>query len=262
MKLALHGATGRMGRAITRLAIEAGDIQLVGAVTHVDDPLHGRDVGELAGVGNVGVAAGHDVGAALLGADVVIDFSLPPALPSVLRAVTAAELPVVIGTTGLSASDVRAIDEAATKVPVLWAQNMSLGIAVLAELVEQAIARLGADFDVEIVEVHHRNKVDSPSGTAKRLMDAVSAARPDSVALYERHGQVGPRTDPETAVLALRGGDVLGDHTVHLMGPGERIELTHRATSRDVFAHGALRAARWMLGKPAGRYTIADVLGG
>lgn len=251
-----------MGRAIARLAVEAGDIELVGAVSHPEDPLQGKDIGELAGVGSVGVAVGPDVAAALLGAEVMIDFSLPPALPAVLRAASLARVPLVIGTTGLSDADKQALDDAAAKIPLLWAQNMSLGVQVLAELVQQAVQRLGADFDVEIVEVHHRKKVDAPSGTAKRLMDAVTAARSDSVALYERHGQVGPRSHTETAVLALRGGDVIGDHTVHVMGPGERLELTHRATDRDVFAHGALRAARWLLGKPPGRYTIPDVLGG
>jgi 4-hydroxy-tetrahydrodipicolinate reductase len=138
---------------------------------------------------------------------------------------------------------------------------MSLGVQVLAELVEQALRRLGSGFDVEIVEVHHRKKVDSPSGTAKRSMEAVNAARPEARALYERQGQVGARTDTETAVLAVRGGDVIGDHTVHVLGNGERLELTHRATNRDLFAHGAITAARWLVGKPAGRYSIADVLG-
>jgi 4-hydroxy-tetrahydrodipicolinate reductase len=132
---------------------------------------------------------------------------------------------------------------------------------VLTELVEQALRRLGPDFDAEIIEVHHRRKVDSPSGTAKRLMEAVSAARPEAQPLYGREGQVGARTQQEAALLAVRGGDVIGDHTVMLLGSGERLELTHRATNRDVFAHGALRAARWLVGKAPGRYTIADALG-
>ena len=144
---------------------------------------------------------------------------------------------------------------------MLWAPNMSLGVQVLAELVEQAVRRLGPAFDVEIVEVHHRKKIDAPSGTAKRLAQAAKSARPELSELSGREGDVGARKPRELAVMALRGGDVVGDHTVFLFGDGERIELTHRASNRDVFAHGAIRAARYVIGKPAGRYTIKDVLG-
>lgn len=262
MKLALHGATGRMGRTIARLGVEAGDVQVVGAVSHPEDPDQGKDFGEVCGLGNLGVAVSPDAASSLLGAEAAIDFSLPPALPGFLHAARAARVGAVIGTTGLSAQDIQLIDSAAREIPVVWAQNMSLGVQVLAELVEQALRRLGSDFDAEIIEVHHRRKVDSPSGTAKRLLEAVHAARPEANALYGRDGQVGARTRNETAVLAVRGGDVIGDHTVMLLGSGERIELTHRATNRDLFAQGALRAARWVVGKPAGRYTIKDVLGG
>jgi 4-hydroxy-tetrahydrodipicolinate reductase len=138
---------------------------------------------------------------------------------------------------------------------------MSLGIQVLAELVESAVKKLGPEFDAEIVEIHHRKKIDSPSGTAKRLAEAVRVVRPGTKSLHGRDGDVGARTSEEMAVFGVRGGDVIGDHTVFLFGPGERIELTHRASSRDVFAHGALRAARFLAGKAPGRYTIADVLG-
>jgi 4-hydroxy-tetrahydrodipicolinate reductase len=261
MKLALHGATGRMGLTIARLALEAGDIQIVGAATHPEDPSVGRDLGELAGKGSLGVAVGTSLADALLGADVVIDFSLPPALGAVLHAVTRAKVPVVIGTTGFSEQDVQRIDAASKEVPLLWSQNMSVGVAVLAVLVRDAVQRLGPAYDAEIVEIHHRRKVDSPSGTAKRLADAVVEARPEVHSLYERAGQVGARTSEEMGVFAIRGGDVIGDHTVHLFGPGERLELTHRATNRDLFAHGALRAARWMVGRAAGRYSIGDALG-
>ena len=132
----------------------------------------------------------------------------------------------------------------------------------MSRAVEEVARRLGADFDVEITDVHHRRKVDCPSGTAKRLADAVHQARPETSSLFAREGQVGPRTQEEVGVFGLRGGDVIGDHTVYFFGPGERIELTHRATNRDLFAHGALRAARWIVGQPKGRYTIADVLDG
>jgi 4-hydroxy-tetrahydrodipicolinate reductase len=167
------------------------------------------------------------------------------------------EVALVSGTTGVT--DLRPLDEAATQIPVLWAPNMSLGIQVLSELAAEAARRLGPDFDLEITEVHHRKKVDSPSGTAVRLADAVREVRPLRP-VSGRQGIVGARPSDELGIFALRGGDVIGDHTVHLLGPGERLELTHRATSRDLFALGALRAARWIAGKPARRYSLADVL--
>jgi 4-hydroxy-tetrahydrodipicolinate reductase len=261
MKIALHGATGRMGLAITRLAHAAGDIQIVGAAAAPTDPHQGRDLGELAGLGSIGVAVTGDVASALLGAQIVIDFSVASAVKPLLSLAERNGIAVVTGTTNLDAAARAALDRAAGKVPVLSAANMSLGVQVLAELVEHALRRLGADFDAEIVEIHHRKKVDSPSGTAKRLADAVRAARPGTVELHGRDGEVGARTNDEVAVLGVRGGDVIGDHTVFLLGSGERIELTHRASNRDLFAHGALRAARFLVGKKPGRYTIADVLG-
>ncbi len=259
MKLAVNGATGRMGKAIVRLAAAAPDIELVGA--SAEPEMEGRDIGELAGVGTLGVAVSADVGAALAGADVAIDFSLPAAVRPFLHAAVAERVPVVVGTTGLTLSDEEALQRASEKIGVLWARNMSLGVHVLAELVQQAVARLGADYDVEILDIHHRAKVDAPSGTALRLADAARAARPELEPLLARSGQVGKRSDTELGVFGLRGGDVAGDHTVFLLGPGERLELTHRATNREVFAHGALRAARWMCGRAAGRYEIGDVLG-
>jgi len=145
-------------------------------------------------------------------------------------------------------------------VPVLWEPNMSLGVFVLSRLVSQAVAAL-AEWDIEVVEAHHRLKVDAPSGTALRLAETAQRARAGTRLVHGRQGTPGARTNDEIGMHALRGGDVLGDHTVHLLGGGERIELTHRATSRDVFAHGAIRAARWIRGKPAGRYGLADILG-
>jgi 4-hydroxy-tetrahydrodipicolinate reductase len=192
---------------------------------------------------------------------VVIDFSIAAAVPEFANVAARAGVPIVTGTTNLSEDGMVALDRAANSVPVVWARNMSLGVEVLAGLVEEAIRRLGPDYDVEIVEVHHRRKVDSPSGTALRLADAVSAARHGTRRVTGRAGQVGARTNEEVGVFGVRGGDVIGDHTVHILGPGERIELTHRATSRDLFAQGAVRAARFVVGKPPGRYSLADVLG-
>jgi len=225
------------------------------------DPGAGRDIGELAGLGSLGVVTTPDLASGLLGADVVIDFSNARAVPQLLNVAARQKVAVVSGTTNLDEAAKKALDRAAQSVPVLWAPNMSLGVQVLAELVEQAVRRLGLGFDIEIAEIHHRKKVDSPSGTAKRLAEAARAARGELREIHGRSGDVGARTDEEMAVYGLRGGDVIGDHTVYLFGQGERIELTHRASNRDLFAHGALVAARYLSGKPAKRYTIADVLG-
>lgn len=259
MKIAISGATGRMGRTVVRLAHEAGDVQVVGAVAAPEAAEQGRDVGELAGVGALGVAIGPDPMAALLGADVVIDFSAPRALPAVLRAAVRLSVGVVCGTTGLSESDRALLDDAAKMVPVLWAPNMSLGIELLAAFAKTAAARL-TGFDVEIVETHHKHKVDAPSGTALRLAEAVREGRRDLAMHHARQGNAGPRRENELAVMALRGGDVVGDHTIHFLGGGERIELTHRATNRDLFAHGALTAARWLQGKAPGRYSLSSLV--
>jgi len=260
VKIALHGATGRMGRTIARLVKEGGVDQIVGAIAHVEAPEQGQDLGELAAVGPLGVVVSADVGAALLGADVVIDFSTASAAAPLVKAAARAKVALVIGTTGIDAAGAAIIEQAAREVPVLWAANMSFGIEVLAEMARTAVAALGADYDVEIVETHHRHKIDAPSGTALRLADAVREARSDLVARYAREGNAGPRPSNELGVFALRGGDVVGDHTIHLLGPGERFEITHRATQRDIFARGALRAAAWLVGKSPGRYTIRDMI--
>lgn len=261
MKLAISGATGRMGLSIIRLARASSDIQLVGGSCGPDDPNAGRDLGELSGGSALGVVASPDVGSALLGADVVIDFSVAGVVQELAARAAREKVAVVSGTTNLDANALRALDRAAEVVPVMWAPNMSLGVQVLAELVQSAIEKLGADFDVEIVELHHKKKVDSPSGTARRLAEVAKSARGGLREIHGRDGNVGARPTDEIAVFGVRGGDVVGEHTVYLLGPGERIELSHRATSRELFAHGALRAARFLAGKPPKRYTMADVIG-
>jgi 4-hydroxy-tetrahydrodipicolinate reductase len=262
MRLAINGATGRMGLCVARLAHAEPGVQIVGAAAAPDDPRQGRDVGELAGIGAIGVAVTPDLGSALLGSEVVIDFSAAEAVDGLARVAQKAGVAIVTGTTNLPASVVAALDAAAQKVPVLWAPNMSLGIQVLAEITAQALRRLGSGYDVEIVELHHRKKVDAPSGTANRLFDAVREVRSAAEPVHGRSGQTGSRRGNEVGVFGVRGGDVIGDHTVYLLGPGERIELTHRASSRDLFAHGAIVAGRFLVGKAPGRYMIADVLRG
>jgi 4-hydroxy-tetrahydrodipicolinate reductase len=195
-------------------------------------------------------------------ADVVIDFSAPGATLALAPIAAASGCAVVSGTTGLGDDARAALDRAAAHVPVLWEPNMSVGVHVLTELVRWAVVALG-DWDVEVVETHHRAKVDAPSGTALRLADTVASARSGGGRfVHGRQGKPGARGRDEIGMHAVRGGDVVGDHVVHLLGDGERLELAHRATSREVFAHGALRAARWIAGRPAGRYSLADVLKG
>jgi 4-hydroxy-tetrahydrodipicolinate reductase len=252
-----------MGKEIVRLVHESrerGD-QIVGAIAAADAPEQGFDVGEVAGVGHLGVSVTADHAVGLLGADVAIDFSGVGAIGALARAVKRAKVALVSGTTGLDSAGSSALGEASEVVPVLWAPNMSLGVEVLAKMARAAIAALGDDYDIEIVETHHRHKVDAPSGTALRLAEAAREARPELVMRHGREGAAGPRKKNELAVVALRGGDVIGDHTIHLMGPSERIELTHRATQRDLFARGAMRAARWIIGKKPGRYALRDLLG-
>lgn len=250
-----------MGLAIARLAKAAGDVEIVGAATSSEDPLLGRDLGELAGLGSLGVVTSPDVASQLLGAEAVIDFSTASAVQNLVALAMRANVAIVCGTSNLDAAAKRALDKASEVVPVLQSGNMSLGVQVLAEAVELALKRLGLGYDVEIVELHHKRKIDAPSGTAERLLQAVKKVRPEARELRGRDGEVGARTKDEVGVFGVRGGDVIGDHTVYLLGDGERIELTHRASNRDLFAHGALRAARFLVGKKPGRYTIADVLG-
>lgn len=263
-RVAVLGANGRMGRAVVRLAHEGG-MKVVLAIGAGDE---GKDAGELAGIGPIGVRVGSDVGAiASSGAEVLVDFSAPAVVARACEACVRGGIAIASGTTGLDDTAKAALDAASTKIPVLWEPNMSVGVYVLASLLEKAIAALGPEYDIEIVEAHHRLKVDAPSGTALRLAEVAKAARraldretvPKLVC--GREGKPGARSPEEIGVLALRGGDVIGDHTAFLFGDGERIELTHRASSRDLFARGALRAGRWLVGRPPGRYRLGDVLG-
>jgi 4-hydroxy-tetrahydrodipicolinate reductase len=230
-----------MGRAIAALLTDHGEARLAGAADQ------GDDIGRLAA-----------------DCDVMIDFSTPAALPATLTAAAAARRSVVIGTTGLGPDHHRAIDDAAAGLAVLQAANTSLGVNLLSFLVREAAARLGPDWDIEILEMHHRHKVDAPSGTALLLGEAAAQGRDvelEAVRARGREGLTGPRAAGEIGFAVLRGGSVAGDHQVILAGEGERIELGHRAESRAIFAGGALRAALWLHGRPPGRYGMAQVLG-
>jgi 4-hydroxy-tetrahydrodipicolinate reductase len=221
----------------------------------------GTDVGEAAGIGAIGTrieALGGD--APGVAADVVIDFSSSVGTFVACKFAVRNALPIVSGTTALDRDAQVALDEASAHVPAMWEPNMSVGVHVLGLLVEAGLRALGDGYDVEIVETHHRRKVDAPSGTARRLFEIVKSVRPDAGAVSGREGKPGARTESEVGLLAVRGGDIIGDHTVHFLGDGERLELTHRATDRALFARGALRAGAWLRGRPAARYTMRDVI--
>lgn len=239
-----------MGRAIAVEAIGHEDVRLAGGVDRA-----GQE-GEL--------APGHDLAALAAGCDVLIDFSSPAALPANLAAAGDTGTALVIGTTGLSAEDHHRIDAAAGRIAILQTGNTSLGVNLLTALVRQAAAALGPDWDIEILEMHHRHKVDAPSGTALLLGEAAAKGRGVNLAEVSdrgRDGITGPRQRGAIGFAALRGGSVAGDHQVIFAADGERIELGHRAETREIFARGAVRAALWLAGKPAGRYEMADVLG-
>ncbi len=253
--LAVFGAGGRMGRAVVRLATEGSRFRVVRAI---DAGAEG-DAGTAAGVAALGVSFTRDHGD-LGGARAVIDFSSPTAVPDIAESASRAGAVFVSGTTGLDPEGLLALDAASAAVPTLWEPNMSVGVQVLGDLVRRAITLLGEGYDIEIVEAHHKRKLDAPSGTAKRLAEIAREARGGGTFVHGREGRSAARTKDDISVLAMRGGDVIGDHHVHLLGEGERIELVHRASTRDLFAAGALRAAAWLVGKPAGRYRLADVL--
>lgn len=255
-RIGLLGAGGRMGRAIAAGLQDAPGAVLAGAVDRPGAP----SVGTLL----CGVEIGDDVRALADACDVLVDFTAPAALADNLAAAEAAGCALVIGTTGLERADHARIDAAARHVAVLQAANTSLGVNLLAALVEQAAARLGEDWDIEIVEMHHRHKVDAPSGTALLLGQGAARGRGVDLAAVSargRDGITGARRAGDIGFASLRGGSVAGDHVVVLAADGERLELGHRAEDRSIFARGALKAALWLAGKPAGRYTMGDVLG-
>lgn len=263
--LIVCGAAGRMGRTIIALAAASPEFRLVGAVDAAGVPALGKDAGELAGAGTLGVPVTSDYEALAAPSAVTLDFTTAEAALDHLRTAVGKQAPIVIGSTGYTPEQQREVDDLAPRTRSVIAANMSVGVNVLLNLVRAAARALGNGFDPEIVELHHRMKVDAPSGTALALARAVSDTLGRDLqrnGLYGREGVVGKRTDREIGVMALRGGDAVGDHTVFFVGMGERLELTHRAQSRDCLARGALRAAQWLAQQPkAGRYTMADVLG-
>ncbi len=241
LRVVINGARGRMGQALVRCTQADPELQLV-----------------------AGVDAGDDLAGVLPGADAVVDFSSVEATGEVTSLCSRQGCVLVIGTTGHDAAQRTLIQEAAARIPLVFSPNYSVGVNALFWLTREATRILGPSFDLEVVEMHHRLKKDAPSGTARRLAEILAEARGldyEEAARHGRAGQVGERTAGEIGVHAVRGGDVVGDHIVFLAAQGERLELTHRASSRDTFALGALRAAKWAVGRPAGLYDMEDVLG-
>lgn len=264
MRLVVVGAAGRMGRMLVRALAEHPVARLSGALERLGSPAVGQDAGTLVGVTPLHLPVTADEEAAFAGADGILDFTAPEATLRFARLAAERGLVHVIGTTGLAPDHLAAIRRDAGRARIVRSGNMSLGVNLLASLVRRAAAALGPGWDVEILEMHHRAKVDAPSGTALLLGEAAAAGREvalDERAVRSRDGHTGARREGDIGFATLRGGSVVGDHTVILAGPGERIELSHKAEDRGIYAKGAVEAALWAAGRPPGLYSMADVLG-
>ena len=264
MKIAVLGAAGRMGQALTRVLAETPGCTIAGGLEAKGSPAIGRDIGELAGLDPLGVPVTDDPLSLFAHADGVLDFTSPASTVEFAALSAQSRIVHVIGTTGLSEADEAKLEAAARHAAIVKAGNMSMGVNLLAALTAQVARALGPEFDIEILEMHHRHKRDAPSGTSLMLGRAAAAARDVSLAdrgIRTRDGDVGPRREGDIGFAALRGGDVVGEHRVIFAGPGERIELAHVATDRGIFARGAVRAALWAQGRAPGLYSMRDVLG-
>jgi 4-hydroxy-tetrahydrodipicolinate reductase len=262
MRLIVSGAAGRMGRMVVRTIHEADGLKLTGALERPDSPWLGQDPAALAGCPASGLAIVADPLPLLLEADAIIDFSSPAASVELAGLAAQARIVDVIGTTGLSDDDLGKISAAARHAPIVRSGNMSLGVNLLAALTRRAASALGPDFDIEIVEMHHRMKVDAPSGTALLLGEAAAEGRGVSLKDHSARGRDGSaRRKGDVGFASLRGGTIVGDHSVMFAGEGERVVLSHHAEDRAVFARGALHAAQWASGRKPGLYSMADVLG-
>lgn len=264
IKVAVTGAAGRMGGCIITLVTEAEGLEVAGAVEMAGHAKLGDDAGYVAGCGDLGVAITDSLELALADADLLIDFTWPEVTLANAAVCEKLEKALIVGTTGLKPEQREVITQVAESIPVVFAPNMSVGVNVCFKVLKDIAKTLGDGFDVEIVELHHNKKKDSPSGTAVRMGEIVADALDrnyDQVANYHREGMCGERPPEEIGMQTVRGGDIIGEHTVYFIGMGERIELTHRAMNRDMFARGAVRAASWLGGKEAGLYDMQDVLG-
>lgn len=264
LRLIVAGAGGRMGRTLVRAIAESKGVVLAGALEAQGSPLIGQDAGVLAGLGANGALIGCDPQAAVKGADGIIDFTVPAATTALAELAAQARCAHIIGTTGLSQADEARIASAAKSAAIVKSGNMSLGVNLLAALVRRVAKTLDDEFDIEILEMHHGKKVDAPSGTALMLGRAAAEGRGVDLgarSVRARDGHTGARRAGDIGFAVLRGGGVVGEHSVIFAGPAERVELAHKAEDRTIFAHGALKAALWARGQKPGLYTMADVLG-
>jgi 4-hydroxy-tetrahydrodipicolinate reductase len=264
MKIGIVGCGGRMGRMLVAETMVTVSVTLIGGTEHGESPLLGIDVATLSGLDPCGLSVSSDTDALFAAADVVIDFTLPQATVAHAQAAAKHGTALVVGTTGLGRDEQVAVEKASASVAVVQAANYSVGVNLLSGLTTQVAGILEQDYDIEIVEMHHRHKVDAPSGTALALGQAAADGRGvdlESVSERVRDGHTGARMPGDIGFATLRGGDVVGEHTVIFAADGERIELTHKASNRSVFARGAVRSAGWCAGKEAGLYSMRDVLG-
>lgn len=261
--IAMVGAAGRMGRRITYLISEDPDASLTAAVEGSDSPFLGQDAGELAGCGKLNVNIKNDI-LQISGSNVAIDFTGAAVTLSNLDKYKEAGIPLVIGSTGFGKDEIAEIENLAKSIPVVFAPNMSLGVNLTFKILEMVTGAIGEDFDIEIIEAHHRMKKDAPSGTAMKMAEIIAnklKRNLDREAVFCRRGLIGERSDKEIGIQTIRGGDIVGEHTAMFCGAGERIEITHKASSRDTFAKGAVTAAKWLNGREPGLYSMFDVLG-
>ncbi len=264
MKIGVVGCAGRMGRMLMETILSTDGTALAGGTEHTGNDAVGRDAGSLFGHGDTGTLVGDDPKALFDVCDTVIDFTVPMATVMHARLAADTGTALIVGTTGMDADQLAQLEAAAKQTVVVRAGNMSVGINMLMGLVEQVSGVLGENFDIEVVEMHHRHKVDAPSGTALMLGEAAATGRGvdlGDVSQRVRDGHTGPRKSGDIGFAALRGGDVVGDHTVIFAGEGERIEIAHKASSRTIYANGAIRAALWTAGREPGLYSMKDVLG-
>lgn len=262
-RIAISGAGGRMGRALVQAVVATEGATLAAALERPDSSLIGADAGELAGVGQLGVRLSGDLAAVVNDFDVLIDFTVPAATAANIEICRKAGKKIVIGTTGLNDEQKTVLKKAAAEIGLVYSGNYSIGVNVTLRLLELAAKTFGDTVDVEIIEAHHRHKIDAPSGTALMMGEAVAGALDrdlKEVAVYERYGHTGARDRQTIGFQTIRGGDIVGDHNVMFIGEGERVEIRHVATSRMNFANGAVRAAVWLGDKPAGSYDMRDVL--
>ncbi|MHB8454210.1 MAG: 4-hydroxy-tetrahydrodipicolinate reductase [Acidiferrobacterales bacterium] len=263
-RIAISGSAGRMGRSLIEACHAGEQMELSVALDHAGSKIIGMDAGEIVGVGRLGVTVVHDLSAVLDRFDVLIDFTRPEATLTYLDLCRRSGKKMVIGTTGFDDAGRRRIEAAARETAIVFAPNMSVGVNVCFRLLDIAARVLGEEVDIEIIEAHHRHKVDAPSGTALRMGEVVAAAlgrKLEDCAVYGRHGVTGERARQTIGFSTVRGGDIVGEHTVLFAGAGERVEITHKASSRTNFAHGALRAALWLKGHDTGLFDMQDVLG-